>query len=172
MQPPSFIASIRHHCRPLGITLVQQVGAQLFIDPFDCFYLVHGYFIETRWMHCIQRHQDKANAGYPCVFDTPQIKKPIVYGLVAFLIIARIQWQAQGENLDDDQVHASIYMRFSQRGMRDRNMLRIRQTARYITLPNRKSGYYFQTHGTPCVSCNRTMRKRFAAATGDSPAGP
>lgn len=84
LQPPSLIAGIRHHCRPLGITLVEQVGVQLFVDPFDCFYLVHGYFIETRWMHCTQRHQDKANTGYPCGFDTPQIKKPIVYGLVIF----------------------------------------------------------------------------------------
>ncbi|CAL60257.1 hypothetical protein HEAR0020 [Herminiimonas arsenicoxydans] len=51
-------------------------------------------------------------------------------------------------------------------------MLRIRPTAQYFTLSNRETGYYFQTHGTPCVSCNRTMRKPILAVTGDSPAGP
>lgn len=46
IQPPSFITGVRHDRGPYRVALVQQVGVQVLIDQLDCFYLVHGDFIE------------------------------------------------------------------------------------------------------------------------------
>ena len=50
IQPPAFIASVRYNRGKNRVALGKQVGVQVLINQFDCFYLVHEGLYQMRWM--------------------------------------------------------------------------------------------------------------------------